>query len=175
LLEDLLKEYDKTDGRSLAHELKTFKDLIDHYEKHYAKEPEYVDGRKVAGLRSLATVQGQLNTLKEHFGNRRVRSLTYGDIRTFRADRLNTPTRSDIARHERELKDDPKAELRSTRAIASVNRELALLRRMLNVAQREGWIAKNPFSVGESLISLADERKRERIITKDEEKLLLSA
>ena len=60
LLEDLLKEYDKTDGRGLAHESKTFKDLADHYEKHYAKEPEYVDGRKVAGLRSLATVQGQL-------------------------------------------------------------------------------------------------------------------
>jgi len=175
LLEDLLKEYDKTDGRSLAHEQKTFKDLADHYEKHYAKEPEYVDGRKVAGLRSLATVQGQLTTLKEYFGHRRVRSLAYGDIRTFRAERLNTPTRGDVARHERELKNDPKAELRSTRAIASVNRELALLRRMLNVAQREGWIVKNPFGVGESLISLADERKRERIITKDEERLLLAA
>lgn len=67
LLEDLLKEFDKTDGRSLAHEQKTFKDLADHYEKHYAKKPEYVDGRKVAGLRSLATVQGQLNTLKRVF------------------------------------------------------------------------------------------------------------
>jgi integrase len=46
---------------------------------------------------------------------------------------------------------------------------------MLNVAMREGWITKNPFSLGEPLISVADERKRERIITREEERLLLAA
>src|ERR1041384_4989885 len=175
LMRALVDEYDTTGGRSLEHERKTFEDLAAHYEKHYVKPAEYVDGRKVAGLRSLPTVEGQLEVLKSHFGKCRLRTITYGDLRDFRARRLTTPTRSDRAQYERELKSDPNAELRSTRSIASVNRELALLRRMLNVAQREGWIVRSPFSIGESLIRLADERKRERILTRDEEMRLLAA
>ncbi len=58
-------------------------------------------------------------------------------------------------------------------SIASVNRELALLRRIFNIAVREGWIYKNPINAGESLISTADEKKRTRIITKKEELSLL--
>jgi len=46
---------------------------------------------------------------------------------------------------------------------------------MLNVAQREGWILRNPFAAGDSLISLADENKRERILTREEEAKLLAA
>jgi integrase len=55
-----------------------------------------------------------------------------------------------------------------------VNRELALLRRMLNIATREGWLLKNPFNAGDPLINLADERKRERILTREEEARLLN-
>lgn len=33
----------------------------------------------------------------------------------------------------------------------------------------------DPFAAGESLISLADERKRERILTRDEERKLLES
>ncbi len=50
-----------------------------------------------------------------------------------------------------------------------------MLRRMLNVAQREGWILRSPFAAGDSLISLADENKRERILTREEEVKLLAA
>jgi len=175
LMQELVSEYDQTGGRSLEHERKTFAELAAHYKKHYLKTAEYVEGRKVTGLRSLPTVEVHLGVLMPHFGQRRLRAITHGDLRDFRAGRLKTPTRGDRARHERELKIDPKAELRSTRTIASVNRELALLRRMLNIAQREGWILRSPFSVGESLISLADERKRERILTRDEERSLLEA
>jgi len=46
---------------------------------------------------------------------------------------------------------------------------------MLNVAYRESWILRNPFNTGDSLISKADERKRERIITREEEARLLAA
>lgn len=158
LMHSLVAEIDQTDGRALDHERKTFLDLAEYYSTHYLKAAEYVDGRKIAGMRSLATVEGQLKVLKEHFGQRRLRSITHGDLRTFRADRLKAPKRGG-----------------GQRTIASVNRELALLRRMLNVAQREGWILRSPFSVGESLISIADERKRERIITREEERRLLEA
>jgi integrase len=50
---------------------------------------------------------------------------------------------------------------------------LSLLRRMLNVAVQESWLPRNPFSRGTSLISAADEVKRERIVTPEEEKRLL--
>jgi len=87
----------------------------------------------------------------------------------FRDARFKAPTRGDIARHERELKKDPEPELRVTRTIAAVNRELERLRHMLNVAQREGWIIRNPLHGGDPLISKADERKRQRILTREEE------
>lgn len=46
---------------------------------------------------------------------------------------------------------------------------------MLNVAQRESWIFPSPFAAGDSLISLADENKRARILTREEKVKLLAA
>jgi integrase len=50
-----------------------------------------------------------------------------------------------------------------------------VLRRVLNIAVRESWITRNPFNCGDSLISSADENKRERILSRDEESRLLAA
>lgn len=175
LIQAMLREIDDYGETALDNKDRTFADLADHYDTHYLTEAEYVGEKKVSGLRSLATPKGFLETLRAHFGKRQLLSITYGDIRKFRDARLKAPTRSDIARHERELKDDPKAELRSTRTVTSVNRELALLRRIFNVAQREGWMRRNPMHGGDSLICVAAEHKRERIITLDEETRLLDA
>ena len=49
------------------------------------------------------------------------------------------------------------------------------MRRLLNIAEREGWILRNPMRNGDPLISIADERKRERIVTREEELRLLTA
>jgi len=122
------------------------------------KAAEYVEGRKVAGVRSLATAKGQLSVLRDHFGASQLRSITHGDVRQFRAARLAQKTRTE-----------------GQRSIASVNRELSMLRRMFNVVQREGWILRNPFAAGDSLISVADEQKRERILTREEEAKPLAA
>jgi integrase len=93
-----------------------------------------------------------------YFGKKRLRQIRYADIRDFRAARLQT--KSD--RTDRTL------------SIATVNRELSALRRMLNVAVAEGWLIRNPFTSGPPLIATADERRRERILTADEEGLLLA-
>jgi integrase len=98
-----------------------------------------------------------LKVLRDYFGSCRLRSITHGDVRQFRAARLEQETRT-----------------KTQRTIASVNRELSMLRRMMNVAQREGWILRNPFVTDDSLISLADENKRERILTREEEIKLLA-
>jgi integrase len=175
LRDQLVREFDSGGQTVLETDRKTFAELCDHYEAHYLTEAQYHEGRKVSGLRSLETQEGILKTLREHFGHKRLRAIRYEDVRTFRAARLKTPTQRDVARHKREAVTNPGAELRTTRSIASVNRELALLRRMLNVGLRAGWLLRNPFNAGEPLISTADERKRERILMRDEEHRLLAA
>jgi integrase len=115
-----------------------------------------VNGRKVSGLRSVRNVRGNVNVLLEYFGKQKLRSITYEDLLTFRNARLKTST------HQSEQ-----------RSIATVNREMAYLRRLLNIAERNEWINVNPFKRGDSLIHVVDERKRERILTREEEARLL--
>jgi integrase len=157
LVQDLIAEVDKTGGRSLAKEHMTFLDLATYYEKEYLKPAEYVDGRKVAGVRSIVPAKANVRALKDHFGKRLLRGITHSDIREFRAIRLATKTRA-----------------KKQRTIAAVNRELEKMRRLLNIAEREGWILRNPMRSGDPLISMADERKRERIVTREEELRLLA-
>jgi integrase len=52
---------------------------------------------------------------------------------------------------------------------------MAMARRMFRVARKEGWVIRDPFDEGDSLISLARERERERILTRFEEGRLLEA
>lgn len=158
LVQDLIAEVDKTGGRSLAKEHMTFLDLATYFEKEYLKPAEYVDGRKVAGVRSIVPAKANVKALKDHFGLRLLRGITHSDIREFRAIRLATKTKA-----------------KKQRTIAAVNRELEKMRRLLNIAEREGWILRNPMRSGDPLISMADERKRERIVTREEELKLLAA
>lgn len=154
----LIRELTGTHGRSAAHEGACFADLAAYYAGIYLKPAEYRDDRKIAGLRGLASANSRLELLIEFFGPRKLRSITYGDLFRFKEHRLDTPTVRGAAR-----------------AIASVHRELELLRRMFAIAVREGWLLQNPFATGDSLISKADEKRRERILTIDEERRLLAA
>jgi integrase len=49
------------------------------------------------------------------------------------------------------------------------------MRSLLNFAKRKGWISRSPFDTGDPLISVADEVKRERVLTFEEEERLLLA
>ena len=180
-------KFERSGGREIEAEKMTFEDLANHFVRHYAKQAEYAEGRKIAGLRSLAPVLGYVETLRKRFGQRKLKSLTYGDMRDFRSERINTPVVKEIKviiplteEERKKLKTRKKNRIEFTekitpRKIASANRELMTLRRMLNVAQIEGWIAKSPFNAGPSLVNMADETMRTRILTTDEEKRLLTA
>jgi integrase len=159
LAEQLAREYDESGGRAHAAARMTFRELAAYCEEHYYKPAEYRDERKIQGVRGLATVMSQLKVLKEYFGAKPLRSITYADLRAFRAHRLQTAS----------------TKTGKPLSIASVNRELSTLRRLLNVAQAEGWILRNPFAAGDPLINIADERRRERIVSRDEEARLLLA
>lgn len=156
--EELVRLYKDHGVRILENSHLNFSDLADYFKKNYVIPAEYVDGRKVRGRRSLRGMDAHLAALREHFGKLKLREITYGNIERFRDKKLKTPTKRG-----------------KQRTIATVNRELEVLRRMLNIAMREGWIIRNPFNSGDPLISKADECKRERILTRDEEDLLLAA
>lgn len=164
IIKEMLRDIDDNGEQSLDGH--TFADLATYYKKHYLTKAEYVDGRKTTGLRSLAAPTGFLNTLCDYFGKRLLRKITYGDVRSFHAARIKAPT---------SRKTDKDGQPIGKRSVASVNRELALLRRVFNVAVGEGWIPKNPMHRGKSLVSIADEQKRERVLTFDEENKLLAA
>lgn len=214
IIKEMLRDLDDHGESLLDAAQMTFNDLADHYEKNYLHAPEYVDGRKVAGLRSHYDLSLRLKVLKAHFGKSKVRAIMYGDIKRFKAERLKTPTKpgfhavviyTDKKQNRRQVRQsvrsreqaetilDSIVERLSTRrsisiverrieekrggqlSIASINRDLALLRRLFNVALSNGWIKRNPFQMGDALITPGDERKRERILTRDEEDRLLAA
>lgn len=172
LAKEMVRDLESEGPQSLDSSQMTFSELAQYYKETYLIEPEYVDGRKVAGLRNKYDFEKRLEALKAFFRNQKIRSITYGDLKRYRSTRLKTPVV--VGRNTRgtEAKGNPSTRQRS---IATVNRELSLLRRVFNVAVENGWIVKNPFSTGASLITLADEKPRERILTKDEEDKLLAA
>lgn len=179
LKRELEDEHGNNGERGLDGVRMVFRELAAHYKKSrlipavYHGEGEAQ--RKVGGLRSYKAPQGFLETLVGHFGANLIRNITHDDLEQFKLKRLNEPTRSDLARHERELKGNSKAELHSTRTIASVNRELEIMRAVMRFAQRQGWLTRSPFDQGAPLISKADEVRRERTLTHDEERRLLEA
>lgn len=173
LIRQILTEVEKAGTRLFDAANMTFAELADYYITNYLHEAVYVGDMKVSGVRWRGEALAEVNPLIDYFGRRKLRAITYGDIHTYKQIRLQTPTKGDVARHKRALATDPKATLRSSRTIASVNKELGKLRRMLNVAVREQWLPLNPFSNGESLIST--EVHRTRILSLDEEAKLFAA
>lgn len=158
ILKTILRQLDEEGSRAIDVARLTFNDLADFYELHYLKPAQFVGGRKVAGLRDWKHVRAFLKNFRAHFGRRLLREITYSEVRSFRSERLNAPT-----------------QYGRQRSVTTVNRELACLRRIFNIAVRESWLVKNPFNCGDTLISAADERKRERILTLAEEVRLLTA
>lgn len=157
---------EKIEGGAIATRT-TFSDLAKYYEDNYIKQAIYKGDVKIEGTRAPGKVKSSLKPIVVYFGKMKLRSITYQDIDKYRAKRLATPyVRGKDAAGEPRTHE---------RAIASVNRELSLIRKMLNVAMGQSWITVNPFSQGDGLISEAGEVQRQRIITDDEESRLFAA
>jgi integrase len=157
LVKDLIRQIDSGGEKVIESERMLVSELLDYFKKNYLIQAVYVGDRKVAGRRSLEGTSAQIEAIRQFFGRMRLKDVRYGHLETFRRERFSTPTK-----HNKQ------------RSISTVNKELSLVRRIFNVALRQGWIDRNPFSSGESLISIADETKRERILSVDEEERLLA-
>lgn len=154
----LVDEIKKSHGHIQTGEKMTFGNLADYCEKHFYKPAEYAEGRKIAGIRSLSGVQSAVSVLRLYFGARPIKTIYKASLRDYKAHRLACVSE----KTGRKI------------SIATANRELAILRRMLKVALSEGWILRDPF-FGADVINAADENKRERIINREEEARLIAA
>lgn len=111
----------------------TSNQLVDLCESNYAKPAKFQDGRKVEGSRDFGRVRGFLKQFREYFDKMKIQLISYDDVREYRPRRVNAITH-----------------YHKPRTIATINRELASLRRVLNIAVRRGWIVLNTVSGGDS-------------------------
>jgi integrase len=172
LAKEMLKELEEQGPKALDSANMTFAQLAQFYEETYLIDPEYVDGRKIAGYRGKYVFGIILKIHKNYFGNQKIREITHGDLKKFKAVRLKTP--AIFGKNTRGTAKSGNV-IQRHRSIATVHKELSLLRRIFNVAVSNSWLTKNPFDMGDSLINPGDEKPRERILTKEEEEKLLAA
>ena len=170
LIKEMLREIEERGEQSLDTSRVTFAQLAKHYEDRYVTPARYIESRKVSGLRSHIEVKRIVKILENHFGTKKLRSITHGDILHFKTERLDTPVKPPKTKKPRQKEPEPKQ-----RSIATVNRELTVLKRMLSIAMREGWILRHPFAGSDVIISSSDETKRTRVLSRDEEELLIDA
>lgn len=138
----------------------TFADLATAYRAAKIVPAEFIDGHKVTGLKNTDSPERWLKMLEEYFGETKVSAITPAVLETFHRTRIATKTKTG-----------------TSRKIATLNRELQFLSRVLNYAVANGYIERNPFSdpTAKGLIQRARETKRERVLTFGEEMALLAA
>ena len=158
ILKKLIEKLENGGREAIDAEKLTYNTLADYYEKHYAKPAKFIDDRKVEGMRNVSRVKGFIKVFRGYFGKMKIKQIRYEEIVAFRNYRLSIPTH-----------------YKKTRNIATMNRELSNLRRIFNIAIRQGWLSKNPVNSGEPLIDRSAERRRTRILSLEEEKRLLEA
>ena len=158
LLKKILRQVDDEGEKFFDSEKLTFNDLADYYEEHFCQPAEYVDGRKVSGLRDVGRAKCVLPHFRAFFGNKKIRSISYGDLLSYKRLRMSGETH-----------------LKKPRTISTMNRELGILRRIFNIGLSQGWLLRNPFKCGDPLIQPSADRIREKILTFEEEKRLLEA
>lgn len=122
---------------TLDNEQTTFAAYVGELEKTHLCEAEIKNGKKIAGLKGWNRVgKYHLQMLMKIFAKAKVRDIKEREIEAFRIKR------------------------RRQVSVAAVNRELALLRKILHLAYRHQIISRKPVFD----ISLADENERNRIL-----------
>jgi len=127
-------------------EVYTFENLTRDYLEACRGQKAFADKQQVAR-----------EVLLKFFGDVPVSGITYRDLELLRSERSQTPTWQ-----------------RKPRSPARVNREMSILRHMLNKAVQWDKIDVSPFTKGESLF-LRENNERIRYLTQEEAEQLLKA
>jgi integrase len=158
-LPELLTQIKDHGTRSVKGENLTISELVDLYEGDHVKPAKMRNGQKVSGLKGYETIGRHCQVLKDFFGSKSVREFRASDLERFKENRLSVP----------------KQRGGGERSLASVNRELEVLRAVFNFAKREGWLIASPFEKTKGIIKKSAEQKRFRTLSPDEEARLLAA
>lgn len=157
VVEEMRRELELHGEETLHSDKMLFRELVDKYRDVKVVPATYQNGVKISGKRSLVYFGYILPTLTDHFGHKPVRSIKPGDLENFKQKRLDS-----VTMHGR------------MRSIASVNRELSILRTVLNYAVQNDWLLKNPFTSCQGIIAIAAEVERDRVLSFEEEARLLA-
>ncbi len=84
----LTDELIKTHGQVQTGERMTFENLADLCVKNFYKPAVIIEGRKVDGVRSHKTAEGQISNLKKFFGKRLIRQLTTESLTDYKLWRI---------------------------------------------------------------------------------------
>ena len=156
VVEEMRRELSVHGEETLQTDKMTFAELAEKYRE--AKQLDaavFENGIKISGRKSK--VDWAVKALLTYFGTKRLRAIKPNDLETYKQVRLREATHRG-----------------GKRTIATVNRELAVLRTMLNYAFQNDWIIQNPFKKTKGIISTAAEVERERVLSFDEEARLLA-
>lgn len=136
----------------------TFAELTDLFERNRCQPAQYLNGRKVNGLKEPHKTLSLLNVLRKHFDKVRLSSLGVAEIEAFKAARIACKTKQGERRN-----------------IATINREMEMLKRVLNYGVKLELIAANPCERVHNYLQRGLEEKRHRVPTFGEEMALLAA
>lgn len=156
-------ELTKTGGNIRGGERMTFNQLTDLCEKAFYKPAVIRNGEKISGVRSLKPVQSHIKHLREYFGPRLISAITPQSLMDYRDKRMEPqPAKA------------PGGELIQLK-IATIHRELSVMRRMMRHAHRNEWVIRDVFYNAEGLFKISLEPSRNRILTDAEESRLIAA
>lgn len=158
-----LAEIRATHGQSPSAERITFSQLADSAKETYFRPAVILDGQKIAGIKSHKTVIGQLDTLNEFFGKMPIQSITSDTIEKYKEWRYAKGSR----------RGKPKDSPEPIKA-ATLNRELAALRKIMRHALSRGWVLRDVF-FNTGAIDTSREQERHRLLSRQEEERLLAA
>lgn len=158
----MVREIELSGGNDITGERMTFSQLADRCLKEFYKPAVIRDGKKIAGIKSWRTVTAQVERLRRYFGNRLVGSITTDSLFAYREYRMKPQPPKRPGGPEIHLK------------AATINRELAAMRRMMRYALGNGWITRDIF-YNAKVIQVSLEEPRDRILSASEETRLLAA
>lgn len=161
----LIIKIQKSHGQIKKGEKMTFRELTQVCLERFYRPAVLLDGRKVEGVRSTNTANNHINVLNLYFGDQMIGQITTDHLREYRIWRIETGSRHPSIKPE-----DEKKPIK----MATINRELSAMRRMMLFALSQGWLTRNIFFKAE-IIDTSAELERTRLLTADEEARLLNA
>lgn len=147
----LVNEIKKSHGGIREGERMTFARLTEICRKQFYKPAVIENGVKTEGVRSLPSILSALKNLNQYFGKRRIGEITTESLFDYKQRRKKQGVK-----------------------IATVNRELEAMRRMMRYALSKGWLVRDIF-FGAKVIVTSAETVRTRILSESEQERLLAA